>query len=295
MGASLCKPRPKKRITTSSWIASESENPFETNFTKKERVCLRETFQRIQDPKEIIGRIFVDLITDTCPELKKMFGVDRVPKTNMLKMPKSNRLNLSSEDTPHVQVISTNRLVAFSLARSTAQFQMTSMLGFTENIIGAWQLVRKTGRLHCKVSFLVQNQNQLEKNYFSIIADAFIADFIPYVTGEKLISKLIESFSPIQLVLIKTRRKKVRFAQNYSTQQIHDVWKRFLIVVSNQLTESFEIERQKGLNPDYKQTQAPHQKVEEAEIKRKQQAERQSEEAVIPNNERNEQMFEDPF
>lgn len=48
MGASLCKPRPKKRITTSSWIASETENPFETNFTKKERVCLRESYQRIQ-------------------------------------------------------------------------------------------------------------------------------------------------------------------------------------------------------------------------------------------------------
>ncbi|KAI6197090.1 hypothetical protein M3Y94_01184000 [Aphelenchoides besseyi] len=264
MGASLCKPRPKKRITTSSWIASESENPFETNFTKKERVCLRETFQRIQDPKEIIGRIFVDLITDTCPELKKMFGVDRVPKTNMLKMPK---------------------LGGHTARTSDFYEQMTSMLGFTENIIGAWQLVRKTGRLHCKVSFLVQNQNQLEKNYFSIIADAFITDFIPYVTGEK----------PDPTCTDQDEKKKVRFAQNYSTQQIHDVWKRFLIVVSNQLTESFEIERQKGLNPDYKQTQAPHQKVEEAEIKRKQQAERQSEEAVIPNNERNEQMFEDPF
>lgn len=45
MGANLCKPRPKKRITTSSWIASENENPFETNFTKKERVCLRESYQ----------------------------------------------------------------------------------------------------------------------------------------------------------------------------------------------------------------------------------------------------------
>ncbi|KAI6198274.1 hypothetical protein M3Y99_01889200 [Aphelenchoides fujianensis] len=264
MGASLCKPRPKKRITTSSWIASENENPFDTNFTKKERICLRETYQRIQDPKEIIGRIFVDLITDTCPELKKLFGVDRVPKTNFLKMPKLGG--------------HTARMADF-------YEQMTSMLGFTENIIGAWQLVRKTGRLHCKVPFLVQNQNQLEKNYFSIIADAFIAEFIPYVTGEK----------PDPTCTDQDEKKKVRFAQNYSTQQITDVWKRFLNVVSAQLTESFEIERQKGLNPDYKQTQAPHQKVEEAEIKRKQQAERQSEEAAMPNNERDEHMFEDPF
>lgn len=63
---------------------------------------------------------------------------------------------------------------------------MTLMLGFTENIMGAWQLVRKTGRSHVKVPFLVENQNQLEKNYFTIMCDAFIADFIPYLTGEKV-------------------------------------------------------------------------------------------------------------
>jgi hypothetical protein len=63
---------------------------------------------------------------------------------------------------------------------------MTSMLGFTENIIGAWQLARKTGRLHTKVPFLMQHQNQMEKNYFTIVTDAFVSEFIPYLTGEKV-------------------------------------------------------------------------------------------------------------
>lgn len=51
-------------------------------------MCLRETYQRITDPKEIIGKLFIDLITEKCPEMKQMFGVERVPKVNMLKMPK---------------------------------------------------------------------------------------------------------------------------------------------------------------------------------------------------------------
>lgn len=64
----------------------------------------------------------------------------------------------------------------------------------------------------------------------------------------------------------------MRFAQNYSSQQIIDVWKRFLNVVGGQLTEAFEIERQKGLNADNQKTLAPHQHVETAaaEHKRKQ-------------------------
>jgi hypothetical protein len=36
---------------------------------------------------------------------------------------------------------------------------MTSMLGFTENIVGAWQLVRKTGRLHVKVLLAAKRSN----------------------------------------------------------------------------------------------------------------------------------------
>lgn len=46
MGSSLCKVQiKKKRITTSSWVASENDNPFETSFNKKERLCLRESYQ----------------------------------------------------------------------------------------------------------------------------------------------------------------------------------------------------------------------------------------------------------
>lgn len=67
------------------------------------------------------------------------------------------------------------------------------MLGFTENLIGAWQLVRKTGRLHAKVAFLEENLNQLEKNYFVIIDDVFIEQLIPYLTGAQVIFKIIKN------------------------------------------------------------------------------------------------------
>ena len=60
-------------------------------------------------------------------------------------------------------------------------------------------------------------------------------------------------------------------AQNYSTQQIHDVWRRFLTTINAQLTEAFEIERQKGNNVNNQKTLAPHQHVEVAEQKRRQQ------------------------
>jgi hypothetical protein len=42
------------------------------------------------------------------------------------------------------------------------------MIGFTENLVGALQLVRKTGRLHAKIPFLEQNQSQMGKNYFEM-------------------------------------------------------------------------------------------------------------------------------
>uniref|UniRef100_A0A914Y4B8 Globin family profile domain-containing protein n=1 Tax=Panagrolaimus superbus TaxID=310955 RepID=A0A914Y4B8_9BILA len=121
--------------------------------------------QRFHDPKEVVGKIFMDIVNDIAPELRKLFGVDRAPKATMLKMPKFGG---------HV-----SRMADFLE-------QMTSMLGFTENIVGAWQLARKTGRLHVKVGFLEENQNQLEKNYFTIVTDYFIGQFIGYVTGEKV-------------------------------------------------------------------------------------------------------------
>ncbi|VDN35971.1 unnamed protein product, partial [Cylicostephanus goldi] len=64
--------------------------------------------------------------------------------------------------------------------------QITSMVGYTENLSGAWQLVRKTGRIHVKQGFLEQNQNQLEKNYFELVMNIFIERFIPFLTGEQV-------------------------------------------------------------------------------------------------------------
>ena len=61
-------------------------------------------FQRLDDPKEVIAIIFVDIVNDIEPDLKKVwnkrqngeeqngdlqvFGVDRVPKAAQSKMPK---------------------------------------------------------------------------------------------------------------------------------------------------------------------------------------------------------------
>lgn len=57
------------------------------------------------------------------------------------------------------------------------------MIGFTENLSGAWKLVQKTGRLHAKIPFMSENLNQLQKNYFIIVDDIFIEYLIPYLTG----------------------------------------------------------------------------------------------------------------
>lgn len=227
---------------------------------------LRETFQKLEEPKEVVGIIFVDIVNDIEPDLKKVFGVDRAPKAGMLKMPKFGG---------HV-------------ARFTEFIdQTTSMLGFTENLAGAWQLVRKTARLHVKQGFLEQNQNQFEKNYFEIVMSAFNEQFIPYLTGEK------ELPGPDG-----KEKKKVRFAQTYATSQISDVWKRFLNLISAQMTDAFELERTKQRNAQSQKTLAPHQHVEESERKKKRIQEKQSEIENTGSSQEpkeQEQMFEDPF
>uniref|UniRef100_A0AC35G4N1 Globin family profile domain-containing protein n=1 Tax=Panagrolaimus sp. PS1159 TaxID=55785 RepID=A0AC35G4N1_9BILA len=189
----------------------------------------------------------MDIVNDIAPELRKLFGVDRAPKATMLKMPKFGG---------HV-----SRMTDFLE-------QMTSMLGFTENIVGAWQLARKTGRLHVKVGFLEENQNQLEKNFFTTVTDFFIVEFIKYLTGER------EEPNPAPK---DEDKKNVRFQTNYSNQQITDTWRRFFTLIGNQFTESFEIERQKSLSSESKKTLAPHQHFKEEADKKKRIKERQSE------------------
>jgi hypothetical protein len=53
-------------------------------------------------------------------------------------------------------------------------------------VLGAWQLIRKTGRMHTKQAFLETNQSSTEKNYFDLVARIFVAQFIPYLTGEQV-------------------------------------------------------------------------------------------------------------
>ncbi|KAK6736018.1 hypothetical protein RB195_018977 [Necator americanus] len=266
MGSALCGPKRKKVQVGASWVGNDSENPFETAFTKKERILLRETFQRLDDPKEIVGVIFVDIVNEVEPDLKKVFGVERAPKAAMLKMPKFGG---------HV-------------ARFTDLIdQTTSMLGYTENLLGAWQMVRKTGRIHVKQGFLEQNQNQLEKNYFEVVMNTFIDRFIPFLTGEQ------ELLAPDA-----NEKKKVRFAQSYAPSQIIEVWKRFFNLISAQMTDSFELERTKQRNAQSQKTLAPHQHIEQSERMKKRIQEKQSEmenTTGLQEPKEQEQMFEDPF
>ncbi|KAI3409763.1 hypothetical protein GPALN_006140 [Globodera pallida] len=275
MGSSLCKPREAKKsriVASSSWVSNnENDNPFERSFAKKERICLRETFHRLTDPKEVIGLIFVDIVNDLCPEFKRIFGVERAPKATMLKMPKLGG---------HV-----SRMADFIE-------QMTLMIGFTENLAGAWQLVRKTGRLHAKVPFLEQNQSQMGKNYIALVNEHFIEHFIPFLTGEKS-----EPIAADKSDGAAERKKPRLFHQNFSQQTTTDVWRRFFTLCTAQMTEAFELERQKCLNADNQKTLAPHQQTEEAERRRRINIEKANEMEALPQpkDRRQEELFEDPF
>ncbi|KAK6038847.1 hypothetical protein COOONC_23648, partial [Cooperia oncophora] len=201
------------------------------------------SFQRLGDPKDIVGLIFVDIVNDIAPELKKGIwcGSNTDRQSNTVKCPILWRHS------------------GFRFHRTT------NMLGFTENVSGAWQLVRKTGRIHVKQSFLEQNQNQFEKNYFDVVMTPFIENFIPYLTGEKVM--------PVQG---DNEKKKVRFAQTYTPAQVTDVWKRFFGVIAAQMTDSFRVERQQNTNVKEKQSE-----IENT--------------ASSQEPKKEEQMFEDPF
>ncbi|VDK84749.1 unnamed protein product [Litomosoides sigmodontis] len=168
----------KRRKSMGAWLSSESENPFEIAFVKKERACLRNSFQP--------------------------FGVERSSRATMLKMPK--------------------------LGGHIARFadcldQLTNMIGYTENLLGAWQLARRIGRAHSQQMFLEMNQNE-QTNYFAIVGNAFIDEFIPYLTGVK--EELDED------------KKRLRFASAYSVTMITDVWRRFFTILVAQITHNFE-------------------------------------------------------
>ncbi|PAV81160.1 hypothetical protein WR25_18634 [Diploscapter pachys] len=137
-------------------------------------------------------------------------------------------------------------------------------------------------------SFLEQNQNQFEKNYFEVLLNVFIERFIPYVTGEQqLPTKGGEE------------KKKVRFAQSYAPAYIVEVWKKFFNILIAQMTDSFELERTKQHNAQNQKALAPHQHIEQSERKKKRVQEKASEientassyEAAI----QQETMHEDPF
>uniref|UniRef100_A0A914XFK4 Uncharacterized protein n=1 Tax=Plectus sambesii TaxID=2011161 RepID=A0A914XFK4_9BILA len=165
---------------------------------------------------------------------------------------------------------------------------MTSFLGYTENLLGAWQLARKAGRMHTNQKFLEQNQTK-ETNYFDKVSDAFIERLIPYLTGE------LEEVLPAG-----AEKKKVRFANNYSQVMIAEIWERFFTTLSQQLTESFESEMKKQNTAASQQALAPHQHMEEAVRKKKKIQERIDNESEMgtgsyAENKPPEELFEDPF
>lgn len=59
------------------------------------------------------------------------------------------------------------------------------MLGYTQNSLGAFLLVRKTGRNHTRNNFLEENQND-ENNFFSFIGKKFVEEFVKYLNTEEV-------------------------------------------------------------------------------------------------------------
>ncbi|KAJ1348737.1 hypothetical protein KIN20_004109 [Parelaphostrongylus tenuis] len=173
-------------------------------------------FQRLDDPREIVGMIFLDIVYDIEPDMKKAFSIERVPKAGMLMMPKFGG---------HI-----SRFTEFL-------DKTTSMLGFTENLAGALQLVRKSGRAHTKQGYLDANQNNFAKNYFEIVMNVFIERFISFLTGKE------------ELPDRDTKdEKKVRFAQSYTSSQITEVWTKFFNLIAVEMADSFEMERTRQRN-----------------------------------------------
>ncbi|VDM55601.1 unnamed protein product [Angiostrongylus costaricensis] len=121
-------------------------------------------FQRLDDPKEIVGMIFLDIVYEIEPDMKKAFSIKQVPKAGMLRMPKFGG----------------------HISRFTELLdKTTNMLGFTENLAGALQLVRKSGRAHTSQGYLEANQHNFERNYFEIVMNVFNERFIPFLTGQE--------------------------------------------------------------------------------------------------------------
>ncbi|KAE9414915.1 hypothetical protein Angca_000322, partial [Angiostrongylus cantonensis] len=250
-----------------SWVGNNNfENPFETKLTKKERILLKETFQRLDDPKEIVGMIFLDIVYDIEPDMKKAFSIDRVPKAGMLRMPKFGG----------------------HISRFTDLLdKTTNMLGFTENLAGALQLVRKSGRAHARQGYLEANQHNFERNYFEIVMNVFNERFIPFLTGQEELPAPGDK-----------DKKKVRFAQTYTSSQITEVWKKFFNLIAVEMADSFEVERTRQRNAQSQKTLAPHQHIEESERRKKRMQEKQSEidnTSSFYERKEQEQMLEDPF
>jgi hypothetical protein len=148
--------------------------------------------------------------------------------------------------------------------------------------------------MHTQQAFLDENQQNPDAtnphlNYFELVANAFIRQLIPYLSGE-----IAETLPP------GVQRKKFRNANTYSSQMVVGVWQRLFTIVIEQLTDAFAHERRKKTNANNQKALAPHQHVEEEVRKRKKVHERQIEiENTATNasveNKPLEELFEDPF
>uniref|UniRef100_A0A914BV02 Globin family profile domain-containing protein n=1 Tax=Acrobeloides nanus TaxID=290746 RepID=A0A914BV02_9BILA len=268
MGSGACKP---VKELSGSVVVSEYYNPFEKDFSKKEKMCLYESYKRLHNPKILIGSTFVYIIGKVAPELKKVFGLENTRENldTWLKRP----------------------VIGRQVSQVTTFFEhIVTMMGFTQNFMGAWLLVRKTGRLHAKIPFLHNNQNGLQTNYFTIFMVVIIREFIPYLTGEKL-----EPGTHVETC--REKRQNEFFKKNYSPEMITNVWTKFFNLIETQLTESFELEHARCINLDNRKIFAPHQHIELAEEKKRRYLEKLKEPqpVYIDTSKPKEELYADPF
>lgn len=237
-----------------SVTVNEETNPYATSFTKKERDLLRDTWMQLTGNKQIIGGIMLEIM-DLAPELRPVFGVERVPRAAMLQMPK-----MGAHVTHFVEVFD----------------QMTTYLGLTDNCLGAWQYIRKAGRAHAsRVPFLAKNTG---KDYFELFCKALLRGMVPYLTGKATIEP-----EPGHEGKPNDPQKRVRFSNaNYNDYQIEVIWSRFMMVNAQELRNSFATEEKRINRQHATNIMVPQQGKEDEDRKMKKQKRAEMESKANP-------------
>ncbi len=167
-----------------------------------------------------------------------------------------------------------------------------------ENPLGAWQAVRKYGRAHIHLEFLRKLQTAEEsRRYFDNVNSHLVTTILPFLTGKRSLAGAEEDGKTGQ-------QKHVRFSSNqqYSETFVEQTWERFIVVVTEEATSAFLLEKKKLVTHGVRDVLNPHQNVEEKDRKRKKyeeklklEKERDLETSAENRPPITEELYEDPF